>query len=848
MPRNLLPIVTLAMVGGVVWLGWGSASGDEVDFNRDVRPIFNERCVACHGGVRQQAGLSLLFRADAVRPAESGRSAVVPGDPGASELLRRVTHRDPHQRMPKEGAALSDDEVARLRRWIEQGARWEAHWAYVAPVDSGLPEVSDDAWPHNGIDRFVAARLDEEGMTPSPPADCRTLLRRVSLDLVGLPAAPDELASVCRDGSPETYERFVDRLLESPRFGERWAAMWLDLARYADSTGYEKDGGRTIWRYRDWVIAAFNRDLPFDQFTVEQLAGDLLPDSSESQRVATAFHRNTMTNLEGGTDDEEHRLAAVIDRVNTTWEVWQGTTIGCTQCHGHPYDPFRHEEYYSILAFFNNTTDWDQGRWDQAGVRLEEPPTLATFSPQTETEGEALLGQVRELQETMEAIASTAAMQVARRDWESQLDDPEVAGTIGETWKLEVLRIVRTPEPDRDDAQRAFIRFAFAEASPDAELNALRERRSALHEELWALEPLLTPIMQEVPGDRRRTTHVFERGNFLLRTGEVSAGVPASMPSMPDDAPRNRLGLARWLVDPANPLTARVIVNRFWEQLFGIGIVETSEDFGTQGLPPSHPQLLDWLALQFVHEHEWSVKSLLRQIVTSATYQQSSVFSADGLLRDPRNRLLGRGPRFRLTAEQIRDQVLAVSGLLDGTMYGPSVMPPQPEGLWQTPYDDTRWETAEGPDRYRRALYTYWRRSVPYPSMTTFDSPSREFCVSRRVRTNTPLQALVTLNDPAFVEAAQALAHRMLEQHEAGADAGGPDAWLATGFRLALGRESDHSALSALRSLYDEAARHYGGAVADRVAMSGSDAGPEHAALTVAANAILNLDAFLAKE
>ena len=391
-------------------------------------------------------------------------------------------------------------------------------------------------------------------------------------------------------GSPETYERFVDRLLASPRFGERWAAMWLDLARYADSTGYEKDGGRTIWRYRDWVIEAFNRDLPFDQFTVEQLAGDLLPDSSESQRVATAFHRNTMTNLEGGTDDEEHRLAAVIDRVNTTWEVWQGTTIGCTQCHGHPYDPFRHEEYYSILAFFNNTTDWDQGRWDQSGILLEEPPTLATFSPETETEGESLLGRVRELQEIMEAIASTAAMQVARRDWEAQLDDPEVAGTIGETWKLEVLRIVRTPEADRDDAQRAFIRFAFAEASPDAELNALRERRSVLHEELGALEPLLTPIMQEVPGDRRRTTHVFERGDFLLRTGGVSAGVPASMHSMPDDAPRNRLGLARWLVDPENPLTARVIVNRFWEQLFGIGIVETSEDFGTQGLPPSHPQ------------------------------------------------------------------------------------------------------------------------------------------------------------------------------------------------------------------------------------------------------------------
>jgi len=832
---RLLPAVGLLISLAAITTGPGCTGGpadDTVDFNRDVRPILNERCVSCHGGVRRKGDLSLLFRKDALQPAESGNPAIVPGDPGASELMRRVTNHDPEERMPKEDTALSPDEVKTLRRWIAAGARWEDHWAYVHPTAPDLPAVSDPSWPSNGIDHFTLARLDQEGLTPSPRAECPVLVRRVSLDLIGLPPSPEQVDGVCNDPAPEAYEHFVDSLLASPRYGERWAALWLDLARYADSQGYEKDLPRTIWRYRDWVIKAFNDNMPFDRFTLEQLAGDLLPNPTEAQRIATAFHRNTMTNTEGGTDDEEYRLAAVIDRVNTTWEVWQGTSFGCVQCHGHPYDPFRHEEYYTFLAFFNNTADWDQ---------IDERPTLKQFPDEQATDGQALLAAIASIEQQMLAVAATPEMEDARRHWESRLDDPKIAGKITETWQNEVLRIVRTPEAERSDAQRALIRYVFAELDPAPELDALRKQRQGKREALNQLNPVVTPVMAALPVGQRRKTYVFERGNFLLRKEEVQPGVPASMPALPDDAPRNRLGLARWLVSPENPLTARVMVNRFWEQLFGMGIVETLEDFGTQGLPPSHPALLDWLALQFAQEHAWDVKALLRQIVTSTTYQQASTVTPDLLNRDPRNRLLARGPRFRLSAEQIRDQALAVSGLLSDKLFGPSVMPPQPEGLWQNPYSSADWETSYGQDRYRRGLYTFWRRTVPYPAMITFDSPSREFCVSRRVRTNTPLQALVTLNDPAYVEAAQALARRM---HASSA----VEAQLRTGYRLALARDPDAETLQALRDLYDEAAQYYASDPVAATAMSSRDEAPEHAALTVVANAILNLDAFVTKE
>ena len=409
--RLSLTIGLLAVLLAMLLLG--CAETDEIDFNRDIRPILNERCVACHGGVRRKGDLSLLFRTDAMQPAESGKQAVVPGNPGASELLRRVAHADPDERMPQDDAPLTEKEIQKLRHWIVQGAPWADHWAYIPPTEPEQPTVSDPSWPANGLDHFTLARLDREGLTPSPRADCPTLVRRVSLDLIGLPPSPEQVTAVCDDPASNTYETFVDSLLTSPRYGERWAAMWLDLARYADSKGYEKDIPRTIWRYRDWVIEAFNDDMPFDRFTLEQLAGDLLPDPTEAQLIATAFNRNTMTNTEGGTDDEEFRVAAVIDRVNTTWEVWQGTSFSCVQCHGHPYDPFRHEEYYAFFAFFNNTADWDQDN---------EHPTLPMFSDDQDADGQALRDEIHEIEQRMIDRASTPEMAEARRAWEQQLD------------------------------------------------------------------------------------------------------------------------------------------------------------------------------------------------------------------------------------------------------------------------------------------------------------------------------------------------------------------------------------------------------------------------------------------
>lgn len=754
----------IGLIGLLVF--WGCHS-DPVDFNAEVRPILNSRCLACHGGVQQAADFSMLFPEEAYQPAESGKRPIVPGDPDASELLRRVTHHDPEERMPPEGEPLSATEVDVLRRWIAQGATWDTHWAFVPPERPVLPEVAQKDWLKNPVDAFILAQLEAEDLAPNPEADCARLLRRVSLDLIGLPPTPADADRFCANPTDVAYTAEVDRLLESLHFGERWAALWLDLARYADSQGYQKDHHRDIWRYRDWVIAAFNRDLPFDQFTIEQLAGDLLPNATHEQRMATAFHRNTMTNDEGGTDNEEFRVAAVLDRVNTTFEVWQGLTMSCVQCHSHPYDPIRHAEYYQAYAFFNTTLDTD---------RTDEFPTLTGWSS----------SQHQQL----------AALQQYERL--STADREALLAFIAQQERGEAIRLTR---------------------------------KHPLYPVLTAhdLVPSRTPIMVEQPDSAKRVTRIFERGNWLARGDTVQIAVPLALGVLPPEQPRNRLGLAQWLVDESNPLTARVLVNRFWEQLFGRGLVVTTEDFGTQGTPPSHPALLDWLAVEFQTTHDWSMKALLRTLVTSATYRQASYADADALDRDPHNRLLARGPRVRLTAEHVRDQALAVSGLLSDKLYGPSVMPYQPEGVWNTIRHVKRWTTSTGDDRYRRALYTYWRRSSPYPSMLTFDSPNRVVCTSRRVPTNTPLQALVTLNDPVYVEAAQALGQRILR--EGGSSI---DAQIRYGYRLALLRAPSDATFRRLRSLYDRAQTRH-------------NAAPE-AALTQVASVLLNLDAFLLKE
>lgn len=615
-------------------------AGASPDFQSEVRPIL-QKCLPCHGPDEHSRMANLrLDSHEAATGQDGGYAGLVPGDSSASRILARVTAET--NPMPPTGDRLSAAEIATLRQWIDAGAEYQRHWAFDRPVTPDLPEVADEAWPSNPIDYFVLAKLEAADLAPSGEADRHSLARRLSLDLTGLPPKPESVEKFVSDRSADAYERFVAGLLDSSAYGERWASVWLDLARYADSMGYEKDTLRTIWPYRDWVVRALNKNMPFDEFTVQQLAGDLLPEPTDDHFIATGFHRNTMNNTEGGTDDEEFRDEAVKDRIATTGQVWMGLTVGCAQCHSHKYDPISHEEYYSLYAFFNQTEDADTND-----------------------------------------------------------DNPKLTVSEGVT----------------------------------------------------------TPILRELPAEDQRETFVHNSGNFRNLGQRVTAGVPAAFYPLPQGAPANRLGLARWITSAENPLTARVTVNRLWARLFGKGIVTTEEDFGTQGEPPTHPQLLDWLATEFVRSG-WDVKAMLTTMVTSSTYRQTSNVTPDRLEADPDNTLLSRGPRFRLSAEMLRDQALAASGLLSAKIGGPPVMPWQPEGIWQVVYSSKQWETSPGEDRYRRALYTLWRRTSPYPAMTTFDAPSGETCTIRRIRTNTPLQALVTLNDPTLMEAAQHLAKR----------------------------------------------------------------------------------------
>ncbi len=773
-----------------------AAPQDSVAALPDVETIL-ARCTECHGQGRQRKSLRLDNRAAMLRGGRSG-PAIVSGNADASLVVQRVS--GVGKRMPPIGEALTAAQIGTLRAWIDGGAPRLPHettddprpWAQRPIVRPAVP-----AGAAQPIDAFVRARLAGEGLTAAARQEASKLLRRVSLDLIGLPPSVVELDAFLADQRPDAYARAVDRLLASPHFGERWASMWLDLARYADTKGYEKDDRRSIWRYRDYVIDAFNRDLPFDQFTIQQIAGDLLPTPTQDELVATAFHRNTMTNDEGGTDDEEFRVAAVIDRVNTTMATWMGTTIGCCQCHDHKYDAFSHQEYFALFAFFDNTEDDDHA---------SERPTVAA---PTSEQRDALA--VRHKLRT-ELVAATQAWDAERQ-------------AAFARW-LQVRNELRPPVAPIE-ADPARLRALYRDTAP--ELLPLREAIVAVDAQIAAIKVSTVPILRELPAERARVTRLHRRGSFLDQGDPVTRAVPAALHALPADAPRDRLGLARWLVAPDNPLTARVVANRFWEQLFGAGLVETSDDFGVQGEPPSHPELLDWLASEFV-ARGWSMKELLKVIVTSETYAQASDVTADGLARDPGNRWLARGPRGRLSAEAVRDQALHVAGLLSEKIGGPSVMPPQPSGLWTIIYSNDAWHTSPGEDRHRRALYTFWRRTSPYPSLMMFDAPSRDMCVVRRLPTNTPLQALVTLNDPVFVEAAIAFATRMQQE-------GGPDAAarLVFGFRACTGRTPNATELDRLNRLYLDERQRGDGPLADERAWR------------VLANVLLNLDETLTK-
>jgi hypothetical protein len=907
--RNKLLLV-ISLLTGVLCILQCTGKHKPVDFTTEVKPILNKHCITCHGGVRQKGGFSLLFRDEALGKTKSGKFAIMPGDPDHSEMIRRITLNDPEDRMPYKHDPLSKEDIAILRRWIKEGAQWGQHWAYV-PVKQITVPRSGNKWIKNPVDNFILQKLSEQSLQPSPAANKQTLLRRTALDIIGMPA-PESLAKkYLSDSNDHAYADLVDSLLASPRYGEKWTTMWLDLARYADTKGYERDDSRAIWRYRDWLIKAFNEDKPYDQFLTEQIAGDLLPNATDDDFIATAFHRNTMTNDEGGTDNEEFRTAAVIDRVNTTWQALMGTTFGCVQCHSHPYDPFKHDDYYKFMAFFNDTRDEDTEAdypllrsykdslkkqletvvsWVRQNVSEKKEKEVYTFLKTWQPAYNSLLCDSftnSELSDTKwlafrnHAICRLKNVDLTGKSsliyrflcwpkggglWQIHLDSikgPAIASISfaatkkGTGWQYNeaalkpvngVHNLIFTYENPviTDPLLNAllFDWFYFTETFPGAD----KPGYDAIKKNYWQLlktDVPTTPVMMDNPADMHRPTYVFERGNWLVKGDKVSADVPASLNPFPANAPHNRLGLAMWLTSKQNPLTARTMVNRVWEQIFGSGLAETLEDMGSQGILPTHPELLDWLSYQLMNEDNWSIKKLIRTIVMSSTYQQDSKVTPELLQKDPANKYYARGTRVRLSAEQIRDQALCISGVFCDSMYGPSVYPWQPPGIWLSPWNGLTWDQSKGQQQYRRALYTFWKRSAAYPSMITFDGVSREVCTARRIRTNTPLQALTTMNDSVYIDLARQFAKRM--QKGKGADA---RQQIRLGFEWATNHPIDDKSLRSLLKLYDTSLTGFKNDEEKACYILGGlnkDVTPEAAAMTVVANAILNLDEVVTK-
>lgn len=1001
-----------------------SAPKASIDFDRQIRPILSDTCFKCHGpdAAERQAELRLDLRDAALQVAESGKPAIVPGHPESSTLVKRVFSSNKSFVMPppESNRTLTAEQRTLLRDWIAEGAKYQTHWSFTAPVRHPVPAVQSTAWPRNPIDHFILAKLEAEKLEPSPQADRTTLIRRLTLDLTGLPPTPREVDTFLADRRPDAYERLVDRLLNSSRYGERMALDWLDASRYADTHGYHIDSGRDMNHWRDWVIEAFNQNLRFDRFTVEQLAGDLLPNPTLSQQVASGFNRNHMINFEGGAIPEEYQTAYVIDRVNTTGTVWLGLTIGCAQCHDHKFDPLSQKEYYQLYAFFNNlpengldgrkgnaepkipvpsleqqatllkqtqeiddlqrqirgpmpTVDAQQAQWEQklneelgadwvvlnpdalssrAGstlerledqsivarginpnhdvytiyasapkqtiraVKLEALPdeTLEGKGPGRSVNGNVVLTEVRfdsggplkiksvhadysqtgfpaahaidgkpetgwavypevgkphtlilELEKPLTAVSEVTRLTTTlgfESAWERhQLGKFRLSVTASERplerFKLpeKLARILVLSPAQRSETETAELR-EYYRTQVSAECAPLVQRIAALKTAKAELEASIptTMVMREM--STPRPTFVLDRGQYDKHGEKVEAGTPASLPPLTGGAPATRLDLARWLVDPANPLTARVTVNRLWQTIFGTGLVETADDFGSQGALPSHPELLDWLAVEF--REGWNVKAMIRLFVTSATYRQSSNCSSDQLAHDPSNRMLARGVRHRLQAEFIRDQALAVSGLLDHRIGGKSVSPYQPAGLWEelaSRLDGKNWtaqtyEQSHGRDLYRRTMYTFWKRTSPPPTLVTFDAPDRETCTVKRARTNTPLQALVLLNDPTYVEASRKLAERMLL--EGGSTA---EERIAFAFRLVTARRPTATETQVLTELFD--AQHAAFRDDVRAARKLLEVGesprnreldiPELAAWSMVASAILNLDETVTK-
>ena len=915
--RHKLFLATAIIATGILSYSW-LFNADKVDYNTQVKPIFNKKCIICHGGVKRKAGFSVLFRSDALAPTESGKPAIIPGDPEHSEMIRRITITDPEDRMPYKSHPLPEEEIDILKKWIRQGAKWGDHWAYVAVKKEDVPlpkgalwglwPAGKNTWVKNDIDYFILQKLKEQKIQPSAQADKYALLRRVSLDLTGLPSPKHIAEKYLTNPSDSAYENLVDSLLAQSSFGERWTAMWLDLSRYADTKGYERDYQRNIWRYRDWLINAFNQDKPYDSFLVEQIAGDLLPDASNEQIIATAFHRNTMTNDEGGTDNEEFRTAAVMDRVNTTWEVLMGTTFGCVQCHSHPYDPFRHEDYYRFMAFFNNSRDEDSyadyplmheykngdslrfqqlSKWLADNTKAEEKENVLHFLKTWQPSVNGIVADSfvnSELSDTkwlvmrktsgarLRHIELTGKSTMLYRfmAWppdgkmDIHIDKPDgqkiasfAIPKAPDKWTLREEKISPVTgihdlyfsyhsnalkKQDNDGVLLDW--FYFSSPFPGEGKPGYDSAKKSYSRLLNANDVIITPVMEENPAFMQRATYVFERGNWLVKGKKVTPAVPGSLNSMPENAPLNRYGLALWITDKKNPLTSRTIVNRIWEQFFGQGLAETLEDLGTQGIAPTHRELIDYLSWKLMNDYHWSLKKLMKEIVMSATYRQDSRISREQEEKDRFNRYYGRGPRVRLSAEQIRDQALAFCGKLSPKMFGPSVMPWQPQGIWSSPYSGMTWKKNIDDGQYRRAIYTFWKRTSPYPSMLNFDAVAREVCSARRIRTNTPLQALTLMNDSVYVDLSRQFAFSMMTKSSSIKEK------ISAAFYIAAGRPITGDKLKILEDLYHEAYKTFSKDADKTCAVSGlqdEHNTPETASLIIVMQAILNLDEVITK-
>ena len=819
-----LAIVALLAVGAL------QAQSDGARFFEEkVRPILVNNCQGCHNDEAKMSGLSLASREGAMLGGSRG-SAVIPGQVEESLLVEAV-RRAGALKMPPTGP-LPPEDVESLVTWIRSGATWgespgrkratASHWSFQPVARPEPPAARNTGWARNPIDNFILRKLEEKGIGPSPEADRRTLIRRVSLDLVGLPPSPDEVQQFLDDDHPGAYGRVVDRLLESQHYGERWGRHWLDIARYADSNGYSIDGERSIWRYRDWVINALNEDKPFDQFVIEQIAGDLLPNATRDQLVATGFQRNTMVNQEGGIDFEQYRVEAVVDRVSTTGAAFLGLTVGCARCHDHKFDPISQREFYQLFAFYNDV-DEIGGNLAEADARGRMMDPLLEFGkPEEYARREALKHQIGLLETELAEYRKTL-----ESDWETRF------ATEGDTLEERVRGIFEIPREKRSTVDLAALDGFFAKR--DAGWKARQDGIAALKKQLPKIES--TMIMRDLPEPREAYIHT--QGNFTRKGDPVSPGTLSVLPPLPTSENPNRLDLARWLVLKDNPLTPRVTVNRIWQRYFGLGLVETENDFGSQGTLPSHPQLLDWLASEFV-ARDWSLKAMHRLIVTSATYRQSSAARPEAKKVDSSNRLLARQNRVRLEAEIIRDSALTVSGLLTPKIGGPSVFPPQPPGAGQFTQVDREWKADEGPNRYRRGMYTYFWRSAAYPGLALFDAPNAQSTTTRRNRSNTPLQALTLLNDEAQTEAARALAVWLLAQD------GDREARIQLAYETCLARpprEDEHERMSRyLARMTDEFET-------DREASAalGVESASE-AAWAAASRVLINLDEFVTRQ